>query len=155
MRKTASYTVTQEGRDLGKRFLITEMGAAQGESWAARALLALMANNAEIPENFAELGMAGLAELGLRALSSLRWEVLSPLLEEMMACVQIIPDAKKTQVVRSLIEDDIEEIATRLSLRLEWWELHMGFLQAVAPSILGHGPAAKDAPRRATATSRR
>ena len=152
-RKTSGYTAT-DGRDQGKRFLITEMGASQGEAWAARALLALMANNAEIPENFEELGMAGLAELGLRALSSLRWEVLSPLLEEMMACVQIIPDPKKAQVVRPLIEDDIEEISTRLSLRKEWWSLHMGFLFAVAPFASGNQGATAVGPRRATKTSR-
>lgn len=153
-RKTANHTVTAEDRDKGKIFKITEMPSAQGEAWAARALLALMANNTDVPENFSELGMAGLAEMGLRALSTLRWEVLSPLLEEMMGCVEIIPDSKVTHFSRPLVETDIEEISTRLALRAEWWKLHMGFLQAVVPSI--SGPAAATAsPGRVTKTSRR
>jgi hypothetical protein len=157
MRKTAQITVADEGRDKGKVFLITEMPSAQGEAWATRALLALMANNTNVPENFVELGMAGLAELGLRALSSLRWEVLSPLLDEMMGCIQTIPDPKKTHVIRPLIDDDIEEISTRLKLRMEWWELHMGFLAAVAPSISLANQAKEmdQRVRRVTGTSRK
>ena len=42
----------------------------------------------------------------------------------------------------NLIEQDIEEVATRLKLRGEIWKLHTGFLKAVAPSISGGSPAA-------------
>lgn len=155
MRKTVNYTVTAEGRDKGKLFVITEMPTSQGEAWATRALLAILASNPDIPENFGEMGMAGLAELGLRALSSLRWETLSPLLDEMMGCVQIIPDPARVHVARPLIETDIEEISSRLSLRMEWWALHMGFLKAVAASISDQKSAATAGPGRATKTSRR
>jgi hypothetical protein len=135
MRHTANYTVTAEGRDKGKLYVITEMSAEQGESWATRALLAIMAGNIDLPENFESLGMAALASLGVRALASLKWEVAKPLLDEMFECIQIIPDKKKTHVSRDLIESDIEEIPTRFQLRLEWWKLHMGFLTAVLPSL--------------------
>lgn len=65
----------------------------------------------------------------------MKWEVAEPLLEEMWACVQIMPDSSKPHVVRNLIEQDIEEIATRIKLRAEVWKLHVDFLKAVAPSI--------------------
>lgn len=133
MRKTAQYTAT-EGRDKGKVFLLTEMSAAHAESWAMRALLALVGGNAALPDNFEELGMAGLAELGIKAVSGLKWEVAEPLLAEMFECVQFIPDPSKTHVVRAIFEGDIEEIMTRLTLRKEVWNLHMGFLQAVIHS---------------------
>jgi hypothetical protein len=81
------------------------------------------------------MGMAGLAELGLKAIAGLKWEVAEPLLEEMLQCVQIIPNPAKPQVVRALVESDIEEILTRFKLRVEVWKLHMDFLQAVAPSF--------------------
>jgi hypothetical protein len=104
-----------------------------------RVLLALMSSNIQLPEDFEQLGMAGLAELGLKAVAGLRWEVAEPLLSEMMACVQRIPDPAKPHIHRVIIEsaDDIEEISTRLKLRVEVWKLHMGFLQAVAPSLSG------------------
>jgi hypothetical protein len=134
-RKIVNFTVTGEGRDKGKLFLLTEMTASKGEAWATRVLLALMASNVNLPENFADLGMAALAELGIRALSGLKWEVAAPLLAEMFDCIEIIPDPKKTHIHRVLIEEDVEEIQTRVILRMEVWKLHMGFLMAVIPSL--------------------
>ena len=72
MRKVAQYTVTDEGRDKGKVFSITEMSSSRAEAWATRVLLALMGSNADLPENFDELGMAGLAELGLKSIGGLK-----------------------------------------------------------------------------------
>lgn len=143
-RATANYTVTDEGRDQGKVFVITEMPASKAESWAMRALLALMAGGVEVPDGFERMGMAGMAEVGLKAIAGLKWEVAEPLLAEMWECVQIMPDSGKPHVTRALIEQDIEEVATRLKLRMEVWKLHTGFLKAVAPSISGGSLAAVD-----------
>jgi len=154
-RKIANVTISREGRDKGKLFLITEMSSARAESWAMRILLALIGSNANIPENFAELGMAGLAELGMRSLGGLKWEVAEPLLDEMMTCIQIIPDPSKTHVARPLIESDIEEVSTRFDLRVEVWKLHLDFLQAVVPSISGKKPGATAGQVRATRISQR
>lgn len=141
MRKTTTYTVTAENRDKDKTFLVTEMTAAQGESWATRTLMALMVGNVQIPDNYQKLGMAALAQMGFRALSGLKWETAEPLLQEMMECVQFIPDKKKPSIVRPLLEShdpgnaDIEEVSTRVNLRLEVWKLHTDFLSAVLPSL--------------------
>lgn len=141
-RATANYTVTDEGRDFGKVFVLTEMPASKAESWAMRALLALMASGVEVPEGFDRMGMAAMAEIGIRALSGLKWETAEPLLAEMWECVQVMPDPTKPHVVRRLIEEDIEEIATRVKIRAEVWKLHTGFLMAAAPSISDGSPAA-------------
>jgi hypothetical protein len=141
-RATLNYKVTDEGRDKDKVFVLTELPASKAESWAMRAILALMAGGVELPEGFDRMGMAGMAEVGIKALSGLKWEVAEPLLAEMWQCVQIMPDPSKTHIIRNLIEEDIEEIATRVKLRAEVWKLHTGFLKAVAPSISGGSPAA-------------
>lgn len=143
-RKTAFHTVVSEGRDKGKMYLITEMPVAQIEAWAMRVLLALMASNIQIPDGFADLGTAALAELGLKSLTGLKWETAAPLLNEMLSCVQIVPDPRKTHVARPLLEsqDDIEEITTLLEIRMEVWKLHTGFLKAAAPSLIGKVKAA-------------
>jgi hypothetical protein len=141
-RTTTNYTIQDEGRDHGKVFVLTELPAIRAESWAMRALLALMSSGVEVPEGFDRMGMAGMAEVGIRALSGLKWEVAEPLLAEMWSCVQIMPDPSKPQIVRNLIDEDIEEISTRVKLRAEVWKLHTGFLKAVAPSISEGSPAA-------------
>lgn len=125
-RKTCDFVAT-EGRDKGKNFRITEMSAAQAEAWAARAILALLGNNAELPDG-SDSSFATIAEIGLKALSGLQWPVLEPLLAEMMDCVQVVPDRTKQYLTRPLIEEDVEEVATRLQLRAEVWKLHTDFL---------------------------
>jgi hypothetical protein len=141
LRHTIIWPAT-EGRDKGKHFLITEMSAAQGESWAYRAVLALMNSNAEMPKDFEKTGMAGLAQMGIRGLVGLPWFVAEPLLEEMMSCVQIIPDFPKYKIPRPLNPDagqenhDIEEIKTRMELRLEIFKLHVDFSQAAVQSLM-------------------
>lgn len=148
-RAVQNYTVTDEGRDRGKVFVITEMSSSKAESWAMRVILALMASGTQLPEGYEKRGMAGLAEMGFKMLSSLRWETLEPLLAEMLACVQYMPDPSKPHVTRELFEQDIEEVATRIKLRLAVWSLHTDFLQAVAPSLFAQfqAPAVKKAGR--------
>jgi hypothetical protein len=130
-RKVRNYTITDEGRDKGKVFVLTEMPALRAEAWAARALLALIAGNIHMPAGIEKAGFAGLAQLGIRSLSGLKWEAAEPLLSEMLTCVQIMPSPS---VVRPLIDDDIEEITTLIKLRKEIWDLHTDFLQAGAGS---------------------
>jgi hypothetical protein len=141
-RTTLNYTVEDEGRDSGKVFTLTELPASRAESWAMRAILALMAGGVNLPDGFENLGMAGMAEIGIKSLSGLKWEVAEPLLDEMWQCVRIIPDPSKPHVIRNLIEEDIEEVTTRIKIRAEVWKLHAGFLMAAAPSTLKDSRAA-------------
>ena len=134
MRKTATVTIDAEGRDQGKVFFLTEMSAADAERWALRALFALMNTGVEIPDDIAESGMAGIASLGLSAITKLPYEAAEPLLADMWACVQFIPDPSKPQVKRFLMDEDIEEVATRLKLRKEVFDLHTGFFTSAASS---------------------
>jgi hypothetical protein len=126
-----------KGRDLGKRFLITEMPAAKGEAWAYRALLALIGNNAQLPDGFEKTGMAGLAQIGFRGLMGLPWFTVQPLLDELMECIQIITEPK-TNFARALQDDanDIEEIATRMVLKWEVFKLHVDFSEAGVQSLI-------------------
>ena len=130
-RKELTYTA-EDGRDKGKIFYIQEMPAAKAERWAMRALLALMKSGVDIGDGFEKLGMAGMAEVGLRAVAGLEWSVAEPLLDEMMECVQFIPDKKKLNLRRGLVEEDIEEVQTRLKLRMEVWKLHVDFFKSAA-----------------------
>ena len=122
-RKQASF-VAQTGRDQGKEFLITEMSATQAENWAIKAVLAIGNAGIEIPDTLVSQGMAGLVAVGYMNLLKIPFDAAKPLLDEMMGCVQFIPSPN---VKRFLIEDDIEEVSTRLALRKAIWNLHMDF----------------------------
>lgn len=148
MREVKEYTVPQktEGslgrhRDAGKTFVLTEMPAMRAEKWATRAFMALATNGVKIPEGVADLGMAGFALVGFQAFYGAKFEEVEPLMDEMFECIQIKPSA---QIVRPLVENDIEEVSTRLALRKEVLELHMGFTFADAASRLKKSSAASD-----------
>ena len=122
-RKETTF-VAETGRDLGKQFLITEMSASQAENWAFQVILAVGNAGIEIPEGLASQGMSGLMAIGYMNLLKIPFDAAKPLLDEMMNCVQIIPSAN---IKRKLVEEDIEEVATRLQLRKATWNLHMDF----------------------------
>jgi len=132
-RKELTFTVDTEGRDIGKTFLIREMPASKAEKWAAKAFLALAKSGVDIPDDVGNSGLAGIAAIGLKALGGMKYEDAEPLLDEMFTCIECIPDASRPNVHRSLIEDDIEEVATRLQLRKEVFNIHVNFSTAVAP----------------------
>lgn len=127
-RKVVDVVINDEGRDKGKVFVITEMPATQAEKWGARVILAIAKGGAEIPDDIANQGMAGLASLGIRMLFGASWRDIEPLMDEMFSCIMIKPDAlTQPEFKRPLTENDIEEIATRLRLRAEVFALHTGF----------------------------
>lgn len=131
MRKTKIVTIGEDGgRDAGKTFMLREMSSDKAERWACRALMALLGNGADIPPEAVAAGMEGVFHIGiLNVFGGLRWEQVEPLLAEMMECVQVIPNPANPLVVRPLNEsaDDIEEVSTRILLRGELFELHLGF----------------------------
>ncbi|WP_186223871.1 hypothetical protein [Burkholderia gladioli] len=129
-RKTTNFTAT-EGRDAGKRFLITEMSAARSEDWAARALFAVMGAGVQIPDEVLSMGMAGVAAIGIKSITKVSFEQAKPLFDEMMTCVQFAFGEGTASGARALIDDDTEEVATRLRLRKVVLDLHLeGFLGA-------------------------
>lgn len=132
-RRTKVYTVTDEGRDKGKTFLITEMSALQAEQWALRAFMAAAASNTTIPDEQLSGGIAVLALDPLSLLLKMPYDLAKPLLAEMLDCVQYIPTPSKPEVVRKLLmqegAEDIEEMGTLTKLRLEVLNLHVDFSQ--------------------------
>lgn len=157
MRKTKIVSIPSTGdgknRDAGKHFFLTEMDADQGERWAARAFFAMAKNGADIPPELMGMGMGAIVAVGIRSILTMAFEDAMPLLDEMMQCVQIVPDPRKPDVVRAIDADDIEEVSTRLLLRSEVFELHTGFSPAAFLSELGQKAAARNSPTQSAQTS--
>jgi len=139
-RKSIKYEVKDKGRDKGKVFVITEMPARQAHAWATQALFAVMNAGVEVPDNIAEMGMAGLAAIGVKALGGIPHHVAAPLLDELFECIQIMPDPKKPEVVRGLIDDDTEEVMTLFKLQREVIGLHVNFSMPEGKSTSGKQP---------------
>ena len=133
MRKTLTYTVADEGRDNGKVFLLTEMSAAEAEDWALQAFFALMNAGIEIPDDIANMGFAGIAAIGLKALGKVPFFMAEPLLKKIMECVKVIPDPSQQNVIRPLIDSDIEEAITLIKLKKAVFDLHTSFFTRAAP----------------------
>ena len=122
-RKTINVTIDTDGRDKGKTFKITEWSAAKAENWAIRAFLAMVKGGVQLPDGYADGGMAALAQAGFSMLCKASNSEVIPLINELMDCVEIV----ETKITRSMVEDDIEEVATRIRLRTEVFKLHVGF----------------------------
>jgi len=135
MRKKLTVEIETDGRDQGKMFLITEMDADKAERWAIRLGFALMNAGVDIPDMDNIESMSDVARIGLGALARVPYEAAEPLIAEMMDCVKIIPDPNQPKVVRDLIAEDIEEVATRLFLKREVFKLHVNFSTPAAASI--------------------
>ncbi|MDR1311997.1 MAG: hypothetical protein LBK01_09060 [Burkholderiaceae bacterium] len=120
-RKQISVTIEKEGRDKGKTFQIEEMSADSAERWALRALFAAMNAGVQMSDDMTDSGMAGIASLGWETLCRVPYEVAEPLLDELMECVKMATPS----MVRNLVESDIEEVSTRLKLKMDVFKLHV------------------------------
>ena len=127
MRKTSHITIQDEGRDKGKVFVLTEKSAIEADKWGIRALLALSKSGVPIPPEFMEMGIIGVLAVGIHRLAGVSFGDLEPLLDEMLTCVEIMPTPGRPDIIRKLMSDDIEEVKTLQTLRMEVFRLHTGF----------------------------
>jgi len=128
-----TVVIDDDNRDKGKTFVLTEMPAAQAEKWALRIAMAM--NRAGVDTGDVHgMGMAAIAGFGLQTLLNVNYYDVEPLLDEMWKCVQIMPDTRNPSIVRPLVDNDIEEVQTRLRLRKDVLELHISFSQPAGQS---------------------
>jgi|SRR5216684_4287565 len=166
MRKTkivtlpGAYADVQGQRDNGKTFLITEMSSRQAEHWADRAFLCLAHSSVNLPAGMERTGMAGIEQIA-QLLGNIQFPELSPLMDELLTCVQVVPDPARP-FPRALVDsgtegDDIEEAATRQFLRSEVMDLHVNFsLAAVILNLIAAASEMRELPTfESTSTSRR
>lgn len=131
-RKTRTWTVPGTRadeigqRDCGKSFLLTEWPADKAERWALRALFAVGSVVQDVPDDIKSLGMSGVAAIGFKALQGIPPEVGVPLLDELMECVQYVSDAGPLPLLTGT-NSQIEDVRTRMLLKMKVFELHTGF----------------------------
>ena len=119
--------VIDKGRDKGVKFLITEMPVAKADRWATRLILALAGGGVEVPNP--QLGMLAIVNVAMSAFKNIPEERLLPLMDELLDCVQIIPEGGQPRKL-NLEFNDIQDLTTLFKLRKEVLELHFDFLKA-------------------------
>jgi hypothetical protein len=133
MLKTKEVTITAEGRDKGRKYLLTEMPALQAERWARHAIMAMSREDLNIRAEVAALGMYGFILGGMQALAAGDVDAVDKLMDEMLPQIKIVEE----KITRPLQGDgDFWELATIKQLRQELIELHLGFTLAELVSIL-------------------
>lgn len=133
-RKTETLTISDDGRDKGKTFVLTEMPAIQGDRWAAQALSLIIKAGQDLPTGAAEAGMAGLAAAPLTSLPVLQ-ALQDPSLDAWWECVKYQHAPKHPlQTIFQGEACQIEEISTVSLLRMKVLEMHIGFFSQGSPS---------------------
>lgn len=133
MRRSATITISRDGRDKGDTYVLTEMPAIPTTEWCIRAMQLLVRSGADVPPNIMSLGAAGFITIGigtvLTGLGKAPWHEVKPLLDELLTCVTSLQkaggDGSLTQW--GLIRTQIEEPTTILQLYEEVVSLHLGF----------------------------
>jgi len=124
--KTKLVTITAEGRDKGRQYLLTEMPALKAERWARHAIAACAAKDLNIREEVKALGMLGFVLFCFQAIAGGDVDAVDKLMDEILPQIQIIEEGAVGP--RPLGgEGDIWEVWTYKTLRQELIELHMGF----------------------------
>lgn len=123
--------IIEKGRDAGRRFIITEMPAAQADHWAMRALIALANSGVDFAGLNPNQGMMGMVGATLGALGKIKADDAIPLLNELLDCVQIVPEGGDARAL-NLDFNDVEDFTTLWRLRKEVFALHTDFFQLAA-----------------------
>ena len=126
MAGTVDITITDEGPDKGKRFVIRKLNGAAAEDIFARVVLTLAKAGTEVPLDLFSLKSGDVVRLLLDGLRRVPWEEAKPLLNMMMGCVDRL-HADGTGAL-PLTVDDCDELRTRLLLRRKVFELNAGMI---------------------------
>jgi hypothetical protein len=125
--KEIDITVT-EGRDAGKTFHVKEWACIKTEHWIMRVVLGLGKAGVEIPLEILQLGAGPTAYAIASQVVKLPAEEGIKLADELMDCVTIV----EQRLTRKLIDEDIEDVSTRLLLKGEVLKLLFGFFVPAA-----------------------
>jgi hypothetical protein len=104
-------------------FRLTEWPAAKVERWIFRAVFGLGRRGVEIPPEVLKLGSAAIAYVIATKAVQMPSGLGIKLADELMECVQRCEEHGD----RRLVEQDIEDVTTRLTLKGEVLKLTFGF----------------------------
>lgn len=138
MLRTATVTVSRDGRDKGGVLVLEEMPAEPATAWIIRAGQLLMRSGVDVPAHIAEHGVTGFIAMGVGTLLSgfgkASWAETEPLLIELRGCVKTYrPPGGSVDISGwPAISSQIQEVTTHFQIYEEALSLMVGFSVAVA-----------------------
>ncbi len=123
-----AFVTIKDGRDSGKTFQVTEIPCKQAEHWILRAVFGLGKMGVEIPPEILALGAAPIAYVLSTQAIKIPSRLGIRLADELMQGVKRVEE----QLTRPLVDNDIEDISTRLQLKKEVLKLTFGFFDLAA-----------------------
>lgn len=139
--------VIEKGRDAGKKFLITEMPAFKFDHLAMRMLSAIASSGVSLTNFISEStgtaiesvgdlaalkeidpqdGVIGLLNASFNVFGMVPSSVSIPILDELLSCVQFIPDGGRARPISHDL-GDIEDFRTFWKLRFDAFMIHINF----------------------------
>lgn len=139
--------VIEKGRDAGKKFLITEMPAYKFDNLAMRMLAAVASSGVSLTnfisestgiaiDNIGDLaalkeidpldGAIGLLNASFNVFGMIPTSVSMPILDELLSCVQFIPDGGRARPINHDL-GDVEDFRTLWKLRFDAYMIHVSF----------------------------
>lgn len=131
MRHKKTVVIEEEGRDLGKEFLITELSSYEAEQWVWQLIPVLAAAGVEVNEETLKGGFAQIMAVGAANLLRMPYGFVKSLLDQMVPCIKYChyDDGGKAIPPASILLNancQIEELSTWFQLRMAVLELHVG-----------------------------
>lgn len=123
-------------RDVGKKFLVTEMPVLQADNWANRVIGHMAKGGINVREldldgglNTSSMGgMLQLANLGIQGFGNISPHIAQSLLDELIyKTIQFIPRGGEPRTLDIENANDVQEISTLWALRKEAFTLHVSF----------------------------
>lgn len=129
-RKKIPFIVTEEGRDKGKEFIITEMSAWDADTLSQDLFRAMGDSNyTGIPADVIAMGCAGLATIGLSVLSASSPAIATMLRDKLMDTVEIVITAEGQRNQRKVNGTiDFEEVSTIRAVMDKVFQTNFDFL---------------------------
>lgn len=118
------FTIGEKGgRDKGKTFHLKEMGAHPFFNLTLKVLCAVSASDPSMNIDI-DGEVQALTESVIKALFRCEYFVVKPILDELLTCATIRHNDKLNRLI---VEGDIEEAGTIVSLMKQVFWLHVGF----------------------------
>lgn len=134
-RRDKTITITNEGRDKDKRFLITELPASKTEEFS----MLMIENFSSLdPETIKQLQEIAKSMSNTQALASIETSKLDPKLAKILfngiedylfLTLDYLQVGNSIEITKENADNFIEEASTRFELKQQFMEMHIGFLQ--------------------------
>lgn len=134
-RLTKTVRISDDNRDKGKVFILTELSSFDAEKWVWKLIPVLSVAGFDVNDDTLKGGFGAIAAMGAAAMLRMPYEFTQSLLDAMLPCIQYQHDPNHAaQPIMLDAKCQIEEISTWFQLRKAVLDLHVDPFKAASAS---------------------